>query len=100
MKNQLIKSSYLLFLGNVQGARLIKTAIGILYRVPEKYLRQLRPPNCRANQVLPGLDVETAIRKGVKTLIVRTSTHRINVLLHFFNRNILGTRNISVLVSS
>lgn len=66
----MIKTPYLLFLGDVPDALAAKVAQGIRDWRPEFAIGQLRLEGCKADMKLPDLTIAEAAGKGVKTLVV------------------------------
>ena len=65
-----LKTPYLLFLGAAPSPGDAKTAMGVAYWRRELCCGQLRLPGCNADTGLPDLDLQTARRRGAKSLIV------------------------------
>src|SRR5262245_61272743 len=65
-----LKTSYLLFLGSAPSAGDAKTAMGIAHWRRELCCGQLRLRDCKADTGLPDLDLQTAQRRGAKSLII------------------------------
>lgn len=65
-----LRTPYLLFLGDVQIASDAKTGAGIAYWRPELCCGQLRLPGCRADLGLPDLDLAQARQAGAQSLII------------------------------
>jgi len=65
-----LKKPYLLFLGDAPDQLAAKTATGIADWRPEWCVGQFRLPGCRADVGVPDLDVDEAIRRGAKTLVI------------------------------
>ena len=65
-----LKNPYLLFLGDAPDQLAAKTATGIADWRPEWCVGQFRLPGCRADVGVPDLDVDEAIRRGAKTLVI------------------------------
>jgi uncharacterized NAD-dependent epimerase/dehydratase family protein len=61
---------YLLFLGDAPDQLAAKTAAGVAYWRPDDCLGQLRLAGCRADLGLPDLDIDSAVARGARTLIV------------------------------
>ncbi|SKA36271.1 N-acetyltransferase DgcN [Consotaella salsifontis] len=66
----MLKTPYLLFLGDAPDALAAKVAQGIRDWRPEHCLGQLRLPGCKADMRLPDMTVAEAAAKGAKTLVV------------------------------
>ncbi|MFO1145310.1 MAG: N-acetyltransferase DgcN [Rhodospirillales bacterium] len=66
----MLKSPYLLFIGNAADPLAAKTAAGIVQWRPEWCLGQTRLPGCRANLALPDMTPEEAAAAGAATMIV------------------------------
>ncbi|HUN47246.1 MAG TPA: N-acetyltransferase DgcN [Stellaceae bacterium] len=66
----MLKTPYLLFLGDAHDALAAKTAAGVAYWRPESCVGQLRLPGCKADLKLPDKTVEAAAKEGAKTLVV------------------------------
>ncbi len=67
---QEIKTPYLLCLGNETDLTFAKTAKGIFDWRPEKCSGQLALEGCTVDLGLPGLTIEEAAKKGIKTLVL------------------------------
>ncbi len=67
---QVLRTPYLLFLGDVQIATDAKTGAGIAYWRPDRCCGQLRLPGCKADIGLPDLDLEQARQAGAQSLII------------------------------
>ena len=65
-----LKKPYLLFLGDAPDQLAAKTATGIADWRPEWCVGQFRLPGCKADVGLPDIDVDEAIRRGAKTLVI------------------------------
>ena len=65
-----LKKPYLLFLGDAPDQLAAKTATGIADWRPEWCVGQFRLPGCRADVGMPDIDVDEAIRRGAKTLVI------------------------------
>ena len=65
-----LKKPYLLFLGDAPDQLAAKTATGIADWRPEWCVGQFRLPGCRADVGVPDIDVDEAIRRGAKTLVI------------------------------
>lgn len=65
-----LKTPYLLFLGAAPSLGDAKTAMGIAHWRRELCCGQLRLPGCNADTGLPDLDLETAQKRGAKSLII------------------------------
>ena len=66
----LLKTPYLLFLGDATDALAAKVAQGIKDWRPEHCIGQFRQPGCNADLGIPDLDLSTAYAKGARTLVV------------------------------
>lgn len=66
----MIRTPYLLFLGDASDALAAKVAQGIADWRPEFAVGQFRLPGCKADLGLPDMDLETAKAAGVKTLVI------------------------------
>ena len=66
----MLRTPYLLFLGDAPDALAAKTAAGVAHWRPEWCLGQLRLPGCKADLGLPEMSVEDAAGAGAKTLVV------------------------------
>lgn len=66
----MLKTPYLLFLGDAHDALAAKTAAGVAFWRPESCVGQLRLPGCKADLKLPDKTVEAAAAEGAKTLVV------------------------------
>ncbi len=66
----MIRTPYLLFLGDASDALAAKVAQGIADWRPEFAVGQYRLPGCKADLGLPDMDLETAKAAGVKTLVI------------------------------
>lgn len=66
----MIRTPYLLFLGDAPDALAAKVAQGIADWRPEFAVGQFRLPGCKADLGLPEMDLETAKAAGVKTLVI------------------------------
>lgn len=66
----MLKTPYLLFLGDVPDPLAAKVAQGIRDWRPEHCVGQLRLPGCKADLGLPEMSVEDAVKAGAKTLVV------------------------------
>ena len=65
-----LKKPYFLFLGDAPDQLAAKTATGIADWRPEWCVGQFRLPGCKADVGLPDMDVDEAIRRGAKTLVI------------------------------
>lgn len=65
-----LRTPYVLFLGDVQIASDAKTGAGIAYWRREQCCGQLRLPGCKADIGLPDLDLEQAREAGAQSLII------------------------------
>src|SRR5579883_672159 len=65
-----IRQPYLLFLGDVADQLAAKTAQGIVDWRREWCLGQLRLPGCKADVHIAELDIEEAVARGAKTMII------------------------------
>ena len=65
-----LKKPYLLFLGDAPDQLAAKTATGIADWRPEWCVGQFRLPGCKADVGVPDVDVDEAIRRGAKTLVI------------------------------
>ena len=65
-----IKKPYALFLGDVSLPEDAKTAYGLAHWRPEWCIAQIRLKDCRADTGLPDMDIEQAVRKGAKSLLI------------------------------
>jgi len=66
----LLKTPYLLFLGDAPDALAAKVAQGIKDWRPELAVGQLRLDGCRADMRLPDMTIEEAVRRGAGTLVI------------------------------
>ncbi len=66
----MIKTPYLLFLGDAPDALAAKVAQGIKDWRPEYSIGQFRMENCNADMNLPDMDFDAAVAAGVKTLVI------------------------------
>lgn len=66
----MIKTPYLLFLGDAPDALAAKVAQGIKDWRPEFSIGQFKMANCNADMGLPEMDFDSAIAAGVKTLVI------------------------------
>lgn len=66
----MLKSPYLLFIGNAADPLAAKTAAGIVQWRPEWCVGQTRLPGCRADLALPDMTPEAAAAAGAATMIV------------------------------
>ncbi|WP_110648362.1 N-acetyltransferase DgcN [Salinicola peritrichatus] len=66
----MLKTPYLLFLGDVPDPLSAKVAQGIRDWRPEYALGQLRLPGCQADMKLPDLSIEEAVAQGARTLVI------------------------------
>ncbi|WP_249977812.1 N-acetyltransferase DgcN [Vreelandella olivaria] len=66
----MLKTPYLLFLGDVPDPLSAKVAQGIRDWRPEYALGQYRLPGCQADMNLPDLDIDTAVAQGARTLVI------------------------------
>ena len=66
----MIKTPYLLFLGDAPDRLAAKVAQGIRDWRPEFSIGQLRLPGCNADMNLPDMSIDEAVRQGVKTLVI------------------------------
>jgi len=66
----MLKTPYLLFLGNAPDALAAKVAQGIKDWRPEHCIGQFRQAGCQADMHLPDMSIEAAIAAGAKTLVV------------------------------
>lgn len=65
-----IHQPYLLFLGDAPDQLAAKTAAGVAHWRPDACLGQLRLEGCRADLGLSDLDIDPAVERGARTLIV------------------------------
>ena len=75
----ILRTPYLLFIGDAPDQLAAKTAAGVAFWRPEISRAQLRLPGCNADLGLPDMTIEEAAAAGVKTVIVGT-TNRGGVL--------------------
>lgn len=68
-----IEAPYLIYLGDTQVPELAKTGAGLAYWRPERCVGQMREPGCRANVDLPDMDIQTAVARGARTLVIGTA---------------------------
>lgn len=66
----MIKTPYLLFLGDAPDALAAKVAQGIKDWRPEAAIGQFRMEGCKADMGLTDLDIDGAVAGGVKTLVI------------------------------
>lgn len=66
----MLKTPYLLFLGDAADPLAAKVAQGVKDWRPEYSLGQYRLPDCNADMGLADLDIEAALEAGAKTLVV------------------------------
>ncbi|OHV07679.1 N-acetyltransferase DgcN [Kushneria phosphatilytica] len=66
----MLKTPYLLFLGDAPDPLAAKVAQGIRDWRPEYALGQLRLAGCQADMKLPDMSVEQAVAQGAKTLVI------------------------------
>ncbi|MEX2515502.1 MAG: N-acetyltransferase DgcN [Gammaproteobacteria bacterium] len=66
----MIKTPYLLFLGDAPDQLAVKVAIGIRDWRPEYAIGQLRLPNCKADLGLPDMTLDEARKAGAETMII------------------------------
>ena len=66
----MIKSPYLLFLGDAHDALAAKTAAGVAYWRPDACVGQMRLPGCKADLGLTDMNIDSAAAAGAKTVIV------------------------------
>lgn len=66
----MIKTPYLLFLGDAPDPLAAKVAQGIRDWRPENCVAQLRMEGCKADMKLPDMDIQAAVDAGAKTLVV------------------------------
>lgn len=66
----MIKTPYLLFLGDARDQLAAKVAKGIRDWRPEYAVGQLRLPNCQADLGLPDMTIEEAREAGVETMVI------------------------------
>ena len=66
----MLKTPYLLFLGDVPDPLSAKVAQGIRDWRPEYALGQYRLPGCQADMKLPDLDIDAAVAQGARTLVI------------------------------
>ncbi|MGE5203863.1 MAG: N-acetyltransferase DgcN [Acidobacteriota bacterium] len=66
----MLRTPYLLFLGDAPDALAAKTAAGVAHWRPEWCVGQLRLPGCKADLGLPEMSVEDAAGAGARTLVV------------------------------
>lgn len=66
----MLKTPYLLFLGDVPDPLSAKVAQGIRDWRPEYALGQYRLPGCQADMKLPDLTIEEAVAQGAQTLVI------------------------------
>ena len=65
-----LRSPYLVFLGDVDNVVNAKTGLGIAHWAAERCAGQLRFPGCKVDCGLPDLDVEDAITRGIRTVVI------------------------------
>ncbi|MGH6634223.1 MAG: DUF1611 domain-containing protein, partial [Sphingopyxis sp.] len=65
-----LKTPYLLFLGDAESLGYAKTAAGIAHWRRERCCGQLRLPGCKADVGLPDLDLAAAKRMGAGSLVI------------------------------
>lgn len=66
----MLKTPYLLFLGDAADPLAAKVAQGVKDWRPEYSVGQYRLPDCNADMGLPDLDIKSAVQAGAKTLVV------------------------------
>ena len=66
----MLKTPYLLFLGDAPDALAAKVAQGVRDWRPEHALGQLRLPGCKADLGLPDMDPAAAWAAGARTLVI------------------------------
>ena len=66
----MLKTPYLLFLGDAHDPLAAKTAAGVAFWRPEWCVGQLRLPRCNADLGIPDMSVEAAAAAGARTLVV------------------------------
>ena len=66
----MIKTPYLLFLGDAPDALAAKVAQGIKDWRPDASIGQLRMSGCKADMGLPEMSLESAKEAGAKTLVI------------------------------
>lgn len=66
----MLRTPYLLFVGDARDQLAAKTAVGVLQWRPEWCIGQVRLPGCQAVLDLPDISVEAGARSGAGTLIV------------------------------
>ncbi len=65
-----IQAPYLLFLGDAPDDLAAKTAFGVAHWRPDRCAGQLRLAGCQPRLDLPEMDLDEAVRAGVKTLVI------------------------------
>ena len=65
-----LRTPYLLFVGDARDQLAAKTAVGVLHWRPEWCVGQVRLPGCRAELALPEMTIEQGAKAGAGTLIV------------------------------
>ncbi|MBB3972476.1 N-acetyltransferase DgcN [Hansschlegelia beijingensis] len=65
-----ITKPYLLFLGDAPDALAAKTATGIVDWRRDWCVGQIRLPGCKADTGLPDLDVQEAVARGARTMVI------------------------------
>lgn len=68
--HSMIKTPYLLFLGDAHDHLAVKVARGILDWRPEYAVGQIRLPSCNADLGIPDMTLEEAREAGAKTMII------------------------------
>lgn len=66
----MIKTPYLLFLGDARDGLAVKVARGILDWRPEHALGQFRLPNCKADLGIPDMTLAEAREAGAETMVI------------------------------
>ena len=66
----MLKAPYLIFLGDVADPLDAKTGLGVAHWAQDRCAGQMRLPHCTIDAGLPDLDMQGAIRAGVRTVII------------------------------
>lgn len=68
----MIKTPYLIFLGDAKDSLAAKTGQGIVDWRPDWAVGQMRMPACGADLGIPDMDIDAAVAVGAKTLVIGT----------------------------
>lgn len=81
----MIRTPYLLFLGDAPDALAAKVASGVRDWRPEHSVGQLRLPGCKTDLGLPDLTIEAAWERGARTLIVGVANRGGTISRHWLD---------------